>query len=919
MKRRTTELLLLLAASPVIILIFVLALINAKEPVTLTTLAVPLGLFAAFLAAHLAVRRFAPNADAALLPIVFMLSGIGIAFVMRLAPSLAGRQVLWLFLGVAAMIVTVALVRSVKTLGNYKYTLMIIGIILLILPAIIGSEINGSRIWLSFAGFSFQPGELAKICIVLFLAGYLADNREMLSAAKRRVLGIDFPDLRTLAPLLIMWALSMLIVVFEKDLGSALLFFGIFLLMIYVATGRRSYVISGLVLALIGGTAAYFLFSHVQDRVAIWFDPWSDAPNTGYQLIQALFSLADGNLVGTGIGRGMPDYIPVVASDFIFVAMAEEMGLLGAAAILLLFVLFAVRGLSIAARARSDVDAFTAVGLTAAISLQAFVIVGGVTQFIPLTGVTLPFMSQGGSSLLASFVIVGLLLRAGDDGTGIETDIQATTGFGVDGGVLGRVALGHRLTLLITGFCCLFALLIGNLTWHMIIDAPRVRDLADNNHTLEHSMNIQRGAILTADDVILAQSERDAEGNWRRTYPQGTLAAHTVGYMTSSFGASGLESTYAETLAGRSDFSSWRTAFEALAGSDTPGNSIYTTLDSRIQQSSEAALSGYQGAAVVLNAQTGAVLASASAPSYDINTITELLSNAGDKGGGPGSGTSELFNRATQALYAPGSTFKTVTLTAALSGGGMTLDTSVDAPGSIEIGSAAITNFDGYSYGTVSLLKAYEVSSNTAFAQVADDLGATALVQTATNFGFNLAIDTDFALVPSLMPEPNEMTTWETAWAGVGQPVGEHDSAAGPQATVLEMALVSCAIANDGTIMRPYLMDRVVSPEGLIVTSTTPERLGEACTPEVAREIERAMAGVISEGTGTAAQIPGYAVYGKTGTAQTANAEDNSWFIGYIEIDGQAYVVAIVLEQAPGGTATPAARSIFQTLTEVYG
>ncbi|MDR2196556.1 MAG: FtsW/RodA/SpoVE family cell cycle protein [Coriobacteriales bacterium] len=917
MSRRTTELLLLLAACPPIIVLFVLALLNDGKALTLATLAVPLGLIAAFIASHLAIRRFAPRADPALLPIVFVLSGIGIAFVMRLAPELATRQIAWLFLGIAAMIATLVLVRSIRRLVAYKYTLMILGIVLLLLPAILGVERNGSRIWLSFASFSFQPGEVAKVCIVLFLAGYLADNREMLSAARRRVLGIDLPDLRTLAPLLVMWAISMLIVVFERDLGSALLFFGIFLLMIYVATGRRSYVIGGLVLAAVGGVAAYLLFGHVQARVEIWLDPWQYAQTTGYQLIQALYSLADGNLIGTGIGRGMPDYIPIVASDFIFVAMAEEMGLLGASAVLLLFVLFLVRGLSIAARARSDVDAFTAVGLTAAISLQAFVIVGGVTQLIPLTGVTLPFMSQGGSSLFASFIIVGLLLRTGDDGTGIETEMQGTVG--LDGGVLGRVALGHRLTLLVSGFACLFALLIGNLTWHMVIDAQQVRDMPGNNHTLERILNTPRGAILTADDAILAQSVMGEDGNWRREYPLGSCAAHTVGYLSATYGASGLEASCAETLTGRSGFGSWSDALAALAGGETPGNSVYTTLESQVQRSAEDALAGYRGAAVVLNAGSGALLASASAPTFEPGTIEDVLANTGDDGTGPGGGETMLFNRATQGLYAPGSTFKTVTLAAALEEGGLSLSSTFDAPGSLEVGGAEVTNFDGTSYGTLSLLSAYELSSNTVFAQVAEQTGARSLVEVAERFGFGQDMDTDFELVTSLMPDPKEMTAWELAWAGVGQPVGQHESPAGPQATVLEMALVGAAVANEGVIMKPYLVERVVSAEGLTVSTTLPERFGEAMTPAVARELATAMEGVVTEGTGTAAQVPGYLVRGKTGTAQGAGEADDSWFVGSIEIGGEAYVVAIVLEQAPGGAATPQARSIFQTLTEVYG
>ncbi|MDR2587161.1 MAG: FtsW/RodA/SpoVE family cell cycle protein, partial [Coriobacteriales bacterium] len=458
MSRRTTELFLLLAASPVIILLFILAIMNDGRPLTIETLAVPLGLFAAFLISHLAIRRLAPNADPALLPIVFVLSGVGIAFVMRLSPSLAPRQVLWLFVGIAAMIATLLLVRSVRRLGNYKYLLMLLGIVLLLLPAFVGTEIYGSKIWLHIGSFSFQPGEIAKVLIVLFLAGYLADNREMLSVGGRRVGGFTIPDLRTLAPLLVMWVVSLVIVVFERDLGSALLFFGLFLVMIYVATGRKLYVLVGAGLAVVGGIAAFLIFDHVQLRVNIWLDLF-DHREEGYQLIQGLYSLADGGLFGSGIGRGMADYIPLVSSDFIFDAIGEEMGLLGASGILLLFVLFCVRGFTIAARANSDVDAFASVGLTAAIALQAFVIVGGVTRLIPLTGVTLPFMSQGGSSLLASFIIVGLLLRSSDSATGIEKEMLGVTTF--DGGILGRVTLGKRLTLVITGFACLFAVLIG--------------------------------------------------------------------------------------------------------------------------------------------------------------------------------------------------------------------------------------------------------------------------------------------------------------------------------------------------------------------------------------------------------------------------------------------------------------------------
>ena len=917
MNRRTTELTLLLAASPAVILLFVLAIMNDGQPLTFQTLAVPIGLFGAFIVSHFVIRKLAPNADPALLPITFVLSGIGIAFVMRLAPDLASRQILWLFVAIAAMLLTLLLVPSVRKLGSYKYTLMLLGIIFLLVPIFIGSEHNGSKIWLTLGGFSFQPGEIAKVLIVLFLAGYLADNREMLSVGGRRIGSFTIPDLRTLAPLLIMWAISLIIVIFERDLGSALLFFGLFLVMIYIATGRWVYVIAGVCLLAVGGIAVYMFFSHVQQRIDSWLDPFAYSDTIGYQLIQGLYSLADGSLFGTGIGRGMPDLIPVVESDFIFDAMAEEMGLLGASAILLLYVLFTVRGFTIAARAKSDVDAFSAAGLTTAIALQAFVIVGGVTRLIPLTGVTLPFMSQGGSSLLASFIIVGLLLRTGDSGTGQGTELIGVTTF--DGGILGRVTLGKRLTLLVTGFACLFALLIGNLTWHMVINAENVQRNAANNHTLERNNNIQRGAILTSDGTVLAQSELGENDRWIRVYPQGSLASHVVGYSSVIYGSSGIERTYADTLAGRTDYDSWSDALNVLAKKDVPGNDVYLTIDSQIQASAEQVLAGEVGGVVVIDAQTGAILAMASSPTYDNNMVDDLLSTTGDDGTGLGGGDTLLFNRAAQGLYAPGSTFKIVTLSSALAEGSVTLETTYNSPGVIEIGNAKITNFDSTSYGTVTLLRGFELSSNTVFAQVADGLGPDQLCKTASDFGFNRALDTDFDVSTSLMPDPSQMTQWETAWAGVGQPVGEHSSPAGPQTTVLQMCMIGAAIANDGVIMKPYLLDHVVSPEGTTTRTTSPTQFSQAIPASVAHDVQQAMEGVVLQGTGTGAQIYGYTVYGKTGTAETNNPKENSWFVGYVEVEGHTVVVAIVVEQSDEGTATFKASDVLRTAIEVYG
>lgn len=923
MSRRTTELLLLIAAAFPVTLLYAMYVVTTGAALSFQTLAVPLGLFAAFAAAHIGVRIFAPGADPAILPIVFTLSGIGITFVTRLQPDASLGQVIFLFLGVALMVGTLAVVKNLEVIKRYKYVLGIAGIILLVLPMFIGTEIYGSKLWIKIGGFQFQPGEFAKVLIVLFLAGYLAENRELLSISNRTVLGIKFPRLRLLYPLFIVWGVCLLVVAFERDLGSALLFYTIFLIMLYVATGRVSYVIIGLALLAIGAFGMYRIMSHVQVRVAIWLDPFSDAQNLGYQIVQSLFSLADGGLAGVGIGKGMADIIPVVASDMIFAAIGEEMGLLGGSAVLLLFMLFAVRGLTTAARAKSDLAAFSAAGLTAAISFQAFTIVGGVTKLIPLTGVTLPFMSQGGSSLLASFVIVALLLRAGDEATGRSTEIAntstdlATAGYRTtvrgshmrrpvldtpESGLLGRVALANRLTRTVFLFTALFAVLIGNITYIQVIKASEYQDMPSNNHTINKARFIKRGSIITADGLTLAESIQQADGTYARSYPNGNLAAHVVGYYSQQYGTMGIENTQNDTLTGSKDYSSWQNALNSLAGISEPGNSVQLTIDSRIQRAAEQALAGRVGAIVALDPRNGAVLAWASAPTFDNTNIQAAIeaANASD-----GADTS-MYDRATLALYTPGSTFKVLTLASALENGLATLDTTYDSPGRMEIGGADVVSIGERGHGKISLAKAFALSSNTVFGQVADGLGAEKLVATARAFGYGQQLGLDFTTAASVMPNPEEMTEWELAWAGAGQPVGQGHTP-GPQATVMQNALMAATIANNGIAMNPYVVSQILAPDGTVLKTTRGRSLGQAVSSGTAAQVKQAMLDVVQNGTGSAAAIAGVKVAGKTGTAETNNANANSTFVGFAPYDTPTVAIAVVIEQNAKGEESAAA------------
>lgn len=924
MTRRNVELVLLLVAAPVVALLFAMIAINQGQALNLTTLGVPAAIFVAFVIAHLAVRKFAPNADPALLPISFALSGIGIAFVTSLVPDLAVGQVMWLFVGVACMVLVLVFIRNLDKIANYKYTLMIVGFLLLLSPLVpgLGQEIYGSRIWLHIGGYSFQPGEIAKIVIVLFLAGYLAQNREMLSVFTWRVGPFRLPDVRTLLPLLLMWGIALVIVVFEKDLGSALVFFFVFLVMLYVATGKKFYLIIGLGLIAIGAVGAFMAFDHVQVRVNTWLDPFADAQDTGYQLTQAIYSIADGDLFGVGIGRGLAGQIPipVVESDFIFAAIAEEIGLLGAAGVLLLFLCFAVRGFVTAARAKSDVSSFVAVGLTSMIVLQAFIIVGGVTRLIPLTGLTLPFISQGGSSLLASFIIVGFLLRCGDEGTGVGAEMTSATTSLHANSVLGRVSLGKRLNHSMLLCSTLFALLVANLTLIMVVQADYYQNLPGNNHTIAKEARTERGTIATYDGTVLARSVKQEDGTYEREYPAGDLASHVVGYSSSRFGNAGIEAAYNDTLKGQENFASWTDVLNSLAGIGTAGNDVTLTLNSKIQQAAQDALAGRKGACVVLDPDTGAVLGMASSPTYNAADFESIIEQANAN---PDDTT--LIDRATHALYAPGSTFKMVTLATALEDDVAKEDTVFSSPGTMEIGNATVSNFNKADYGNLTLAQATALSSNTVFGQLGVEMGADKLVAGAEDFGFNKNIDFSLGLFTSLMPTASDLTQneWELAWAAAGEPVGDpnhpdRESPAGPQATVLEMALVGAAIANDGVIMQPYIVDSVNNANGERSFSAQPSKLMTAISKTTAERTRQVLLGVVENGTGTAAQIDGIDVAGKTGTAEKQDSND-SWFVGMAPADDPRVVVALIIEDGEEGVGTAKAQNVLKTALEVQG
>jgi cell division protein FtsW (lipid II flippase) len=421
---RNRELLALVPASLLLTAGFAAIFIQQSEvlsDVSLTYGAIFLGLC---VACHLFIRFTLPDADPYLFPLVAVLACFGLVVIYRIDEDLAREQAQWFVVGLVLFAATILLLRDFRVLERYRYTIALAGLLLLFLPRVpgIGQQVNGAYLGVAIGPISFQPAEFGKIAIIIFLAAYLRDTRQVLVQGSRRVLGVTLPPLKHFGPLLVVWGAAMFMLVFIRDLGSSLMYFGGFLALLYVATNRLSFVTIGLVLFGFGAWFFATTVGHVQDRVDIWLDPFNPqwVEREGYQIAQSLFAQADGGLFGTGLGAsllrapGGETLIPAPHTDLIYAVITSELGLVGACGLILVYMMFVERGFRTATLAADSFSKLLAAGLTAVFALQVFVIVGGVTRVIPLTGVTLPFVSYGGSSIVANFVLLALLLLVSD-------------------------------------------------------------------------------------------------------------------------------------------------------------------------------------------------------------------------------------------------------------------------------------------------------------------------------------------------------------------------------------------------------------------------------------------------------------------------------------------------------------------------
>ena len=591
-----------------------------------------------------------PQRDPLLLPTALLLTGWGLLLVWRLSPAFGLRQLAWFVVASGGLILLLRRGGSLLWLRRYRYLWLGGGMLLTALTLLLGTNPSGGepRLWLGCCGVYFQPSEPLRLLLIAYFASYLAD---------RMVLGWEFhrpPVLRVLAPVLVVWGLSVLLLVVQRDLGTGTLLLLLLALLVYLASERWEVLVVTLVLSAAGGALAFRVFDVVRIRLAAWLNPWADPIGGSYQIVQSLIALASGGVFGRGPGVGYPAFVPVAHSDFIFASVGEEWGLLGGLGMIALLALLVSRGLRLTLRMRDPFRRVLCAGLSTAFGLQAIFILGGVMRLLPLTGVTLPFVSYGGSSLLTSFLALGLLLLLSDE-TALPTGSRAP------------------VRALHLGFLLAWSALAVTLGWWTLYRAGTLTARSDNGRRgLAETLSL-RGAILDRNGVVLAHSSGE-RGSYERVYPI-PAAAPALGYDSLLYGQSGVEQSYDEYLRGEMGRQAWLTWWTHLSlGIPPPGVDLRLTLDAILQEALSESVQGHIGAAVILDPETGEILAMVSAPSFDPNRLEEEWQAL------VGSADAPLFNRATQAGYQPGGALAPFVLAWAVESGIASPTSQVESP-----------------------------------------------------------------------------------------------------------------------------------------------------------------------------------------------------------------------------------------------
>jgi len=803
-------------------------------------------------ATYVLLRRKLPGADPFLLPLASLLTGWGLLLLARMAPSFLPRQILWLGISCGALCVVALIPTLPRLLRRYRYTLLVTGLLLLAATFFFGVNPSGygQELWLGAFGVYFQPSEPLKLLLVIYLASYLSDRCDLLQQQGGKALWMA-----TLGPMAMMVGLALLLLGWQQDLGAALLFYLTFVAMLYLAWGRGWHVVVSLLLFVPVALAGYWLSARVALRVSIWLDPWAPGQaDRAFQILQSLYAFADGGLVGQGLGQGLPTLIPAVHTDFVYAALVEEFGLVGGIALLLLFALLIYRGILLAQRASivgngSPFESLLAGGIAALFAIQTWVIMGGNAKLIPITGVTLPFLSYGGSSLLTVFIATGLLLNISAPHPEPITLTLTPTSMPLHrtAGRLGKALL-----------CLLGSVVLITGVW-TVLRADELRDYVTNPRRILAESRIQRGRILDRNSATLADIAVDDAGYVTRIYavPE---AAPVIGYNTLQYGVSGIEAACDPRLRGDVGRTPWQDFQMGLLHQPPVGRDVRLTLDARLQQTAQSLLQDYQGAAVLVDTRTGEILALASSPTYNPTTVEADWANLYAASDAP------LLNRATQSLAQPGAALQTVILAAALQEG------ELPEP-SKPLGAYVPVNGENLTCARTPLASTWQVALSAGcpapFAVLGKQMGISRLAENFSAWGLTDA---------PILEIPTVAAPWEATSADAPlEAIGQGDLLVTP----LHMVSVAAIIGNAGVRAPLHLLASSLSGCVDPVTSTS-----EVITPDIAAHILD-----LWPRYGSAA--------GHLGEALAGSERTQTWFIGLNSPEVPRYAVAVLIENAP--------------------
>jgi cell division protein FtsW (lipid II flippase) len=811
--------------------------------------------------------RRAPRRDPLLLPIALLLVGWGMLLIWRLTPAFAVRQTVWFVLGAAVLIAILRSPPDLRWLRRYRYLWLSVGILLTSLTLLFGTSPTQAepRLWLGFRGLYLQPSELLRLLLIAYLASYFADRLTRGWWEKPRQF------LRGLAPLLIVWGLSIGLLIAQRDLGTGTLFLGLLAVLLYLATGRWQVLLAAGLFVALGGLLGYGLFGVVRLRVQAWLNPWLDPIGGSYQIVQSLISLASGGVFGRGPGLGAPSFVPAAHTDFIFSAVVEEWGLLGGLAMIGLYAVLVTRGLRVALRSRDPFAMLLAAGLTASLGLQAVLIIGGVIRLLPLTGLTLPFVSYGGSSLVTSLAALAFLLLLSSREAGKNRFAFP----------MRRLQIGMHVAWLA------LALALG---WWTIYRAPALTGRTDNARRGLASLYSRRGSILDDQGRILAESVGE-RGSYQRHYPQ-PESASVVGYDSLRYGQAGIERFMDEPLRGMAYYDPLVIWWEyVLRGMPPPGLDVLLTLDAELQEVAWNALEDHRGAVVLIDVARGEILAMASAPSYDPNRLEEDWARLVSIPEGP------LIQRATQGRYQPGTALAPFLLAWAEAQGIDGSREAVDFSLPVVIEDHMLTCAKPLQEGEAGDYDlALQRACPAALALLGEGLGGEVVVEMVTAFGLDRSPSLRMASAPAsdtLMPPEGDLLTMESVGQGM------------LTVTPMSVARALASLLNGGSLPPLHIVEAVRLPDDSWQYLAALEQAQAVVSEEVAERVMSVFANQEGDLEFAAMALTG------------AEGEQIAWYVLGLVSERQApLLMLVVLEDAAPDQARGVGQEVRQALVE---